>query len=78
MQPISNLEEDFGKIVGKRTADVADYDDLAAQGEKIVRRLPFPKGVYRFKTHEEADAWLEKHMMEAALKKARGLQSKPT
>ena len=26
------------------------------------RRLPIPKGVYRFKTHEEANEWWDKMM----------------
>jgi hypothetical protein len=34
------------------------------------RRLPIPRGVYRFKTHEETDAWMEKML-------ARGKGSKP-
>ena len=78
MQPVANLEENFGKIAGHRKPAVSDYDALAAQSEKIIRRLPFPKGVYRFHTHEEADAWLEKHMMAAAVKKALARQDEPT
>lgn len=78
MKPVVNLEEEFGKVVGRHNLTVADYDHLATQSEKIIGRLPFPKGVYRFHTHEEADAWLEKHMMAAALKKARASQNEPT
>ena len=55
MKPTTNLEEELGKVVGHRVPTVADYDQLAVQGEKIIGRLPFPKGVYRFRTHEEAD-----------------------
>jgi len=29
------------------------------------RRLPIPKGVYRFKTHEEANEWMNKMMARA-------------
>ena len=78
MKPVINLDEQIGKTVGKRERTVADYDQLVAQSDAIVRRLPFPKGVYRFRTHEEADAWIEKHMMAAALKKARAPQNDPT
>jgi hypothetical protein len=53
------LEEEPGKVVGANTAGAADYDRLVAAAESIMPRLPFPKGVYRFRTFEEADAWTE-------------------
>jgi len=37
-------------------------------------RLPFPKGVFRFRTHEEADEWTNQHILQAALKQARARQ----
>ena len=78
MQPIVNLEEHPGKVVGHRVATLDDYDRLVDAGAALVPRLPFPKGVFRFHSHEEADTWTNKHMMEAALKKARGRQSGTT
>ena len=72
MPPIVNLEEHPGKSVGRRVPTLEDYDRLVDAGAALVRRLPFPKGVFRFRSHEEADAWTNKHIMEAALRKARG------
>jgi hypothetical protein len=71
MQPIVNLEEQPGKIVGRRAAQVADYDRLVRNAEALMPRLPYPKGVFRFRTHEEADAWTNQHILRAALRKAR-------
>ena len=60
-----NSEEVPGKVVGHRRAPT---DGLAAgEAQRIadarawkraLRTLPVPKGVYRFRTHEEADQWL--------------------
>ena len=36
--------------------------------------LPYPKGVYRFKTFEEADEWAMKHRIAAAVKRAQGVE----
>ena len=36
-------------------------------------KLPYPKGVYRFKTFEEADEWETRHRIEAAVKRSRGV-----
>jgi hypothetical protein len=71
MQPIVNLEEHPGKVVGRRTVSLADYDRLVDASQALQGRLPFPKGVFRFRTHEEADEWTNQHMLKAALKKAR-------
>ena len=69
MKPIVNLEETPGKIVGRQNA--VDYDRLAANAAGVMPRLPFPKGVFRFHTHEEADAWTDKHILQGALARAR-------
>ena len=71
MKPVVNLDETLGRTVGRNTTTVEEYDRLVAASEEIMPRLPFPKGVYRFRTHEEGDAWTERHILEAALKKAR-------
>ena len=69
MQPVVNLEEFPGKVVGRIPAAGLDYDRLVEASEAIMPRLPFPKGVFRFRTHEEADAWTEKHILQAAISK---------
>lgn len=72
--PLINLEEHPDKTVGRRAPKPADYDRLVDAAEAIMPRLPFPKGVYKFRTHEEANAWEEKHILEAALKRNRARQ----
>ena len=76
MKPIINLEETTGKTAG-RCAPM-DYDRLVETSAALMPWLPFPKGVYRFRTHEEADAWMEHHILQAALKKARARQKSAT
>lgn len=66
------------KSVGHRTSDPADYDRLVEAAESIMPRLPFPKGVYRFRSFEEADAWTEKYLLKAALEKSRARRSATT
>lgn len=66
MKPVINLEEKIGKTVGKRNPP----NPLAIQPGEIADaeawRRAFPglrgkrPGVYRFHSHEEADAWLMK------------------
>ena len=67
MKPaIFNLEETIGKVVGKRRppGGILSLEGNRKADMKAWRRAfptPFiPKGVYRFKTHEEADAWMWK------------------
>lgn len=67
--PVINLEESPGKTVGRRAPAAGNYDRLVEAAEAIMPRLPFPKGVYRFRTFEEANAWTEKHILEAAVKR---------
>jgi hypothetical protein len=66
VKTVINIEENIGKTVGRR---VPPRDPLTLVGStkeamRAWRRAfptPFvPKGVYRFRTHEEADAWLMK------------------
>ena len=70
MEPIINLEETPGKVVGKipRRTPAEAVERMVRQFHSLGLKLPFPKGVYRFKTFEEADAWEMKHMIEAAKK----------
>lgn len=70
-EPLVNLEETIGKTVGKNISGAADYDRLVDAAEKIMPTLPFPKGVYRFRSFEEADAWTQHHILRAARAKNR-------
>jgi hypothetical protein len=80
MEPvIVNLEETPGKTVGRiRPRTLADYDWMVDQADALLGRLPFPKGVYRFRSFEEANAWKEKYILEAAVKKYRERHGSPT
>src|SRR5438445_1903413 len=59
MDPIVNLQEKPGKVVGRirRRPPAQTLDWLVAQFHAMGLKLPYPKGVYRFKTFEEANAW---------------------
>jgi hypothetical protein len=76
MKPIVNLEETPGKVVGRQKS--VDYDRLVTNAQAVMRRLPFPKGVYRFRTHEEADEWINQHILRAAKNESRVPQNKTT
>lgn len=61
-----NVEETIGKVVGHRTATP---DPLKVSGDSRARSrawrkafggIRVPKGVHRFRTHEEAEEWLWK------------------
>ena len=73
MDPIVNLEETPGKFVGKikRRTSAEAVALLVGRFHAMGLKLPYPRGVYRFKTHEEANAWEWNHMIEAAKKKFR-------
>ena len=70
MEPIVNLEEMPGKVVGniKRRTPAEALALLVGRFHAMGLKLPYPKGVYRFKTFEEADQWETKHRIEAAVK----------
>jgi hypothetical protein len=55
----------YMKVLGHRREPQPSRDNMEAIQKLAVdlrgpRRLFVPKGVYRFKSHEEADAWLMK------------------
>jgi hypothetical protein len=75
-EPIINLQEKIGKTVGR--VRPVDYNRLVANARALMPRLPFPKGVYKFNSFEEADEWMDKHMVAAAIKKLRDRQTKTT
>lgn len=69
MEPIVNLEETPGKVVGHRrppkdglALSQAQRVENAEAWQRALGGLRIPRGVYRFRTHEEADAWLWKKM----------------
>lgn len=68
MKRFVNLEETIGKQVGKRQpADSlrvmpGETDDARAWAKHVGGIPTERKGVFRFRTHEEADAWLWKQM----------------
>ena len=64
-----NLEETPGKVVGR--VRPIEYDSLVDLAEGLMPLLPYPKGVYRFRTFEDASAWKTQHQLQAALKKSR-------
>ena len=67
MHPVVNIDEKIGKTVGRRKAG---DPLLVAPGDKARKRdmqkagfFPrFPKGVFKFRSFEEADAWMMKAM----------------
>jgi hypothetical protein len=70
-----NMEEQIGKTVGRR-AELSDPFAYAMGLQRTaneIRRLTVgrglcPKGVFKFKTHEEADAWMSKMLAQQAQK----------
>jgi hypothetical protein len=67
MKPVINVEETPGKVVGRRVVPADGLAPSPAQTARDARAWQrafqtgrVPKGVYRFRTHEEADEWLWK------------------
>jgi hypothetical protein len=74
-QPLINVEEEIDRFVGRRT-DTPDglragmqLQATAAQLHEAFQHRWCPKGVYRFKTHEEADVWMTKMLARSGLPK---------
>ncbi len=69
MESAINFEEKIGKTVGRRTVprDSFAYGmSLQKSGVEMARTFGLrgtPRGVFRFRSHEEADAWLMKHLI---------------
>ncbi|HEX3797901.1 MAG TPA: hypothetical protein VH413_04300 [Verrucomicrobiae bacterium] len=62
-QPLINIEENIERVVGRRTKKPAlslAHSNIAnaTAWQKALGGVRVPRGVYRFKTHEEADEWL--------------------
>jgi hypothetical protein len=67
MEPIINIEENIGKTVGRRTRTMDSFaygmglQKAGGQFVKTFRLKGIPRGVFRFHSHEEANAWLIYH-----------------
>lgn len=63
-RPLVNAEEMVDRIVGRRTnlqnslQAGMQLQSLGLELHQSFKHRWCPKGVYRFKTHEEADAWM--------------------
>jgi hypothetical protein len=72
-EPRINVEEKIDRQVGRRTRQPDGLEAgmaLQALGVELHRSFNHhwcPKGVYRFKTHEEADAWTMKMLARSGM-----------
>lgn len=64
MDPIINLDDPVGKTVGRRTkvGNPLAYASGLQRTMGQMAPLRVPRGVFRFKSHEEADQWLMDHL----------------
>jgi hypothetical protein len=68
-EPFINVEEQIDKIVGRRTKTPDSFEygmklqSLAVELHRSFKHRWAPKGVYRFKTHEEADEWMNEMLV---------------
>ena len=70
-QSVVNLDEPVGKWVGRRHAGPPQeaYARLLRLGRPLSGgRTPFPRGVVRFESHEQANAWSQYYILKAAKK----------
>jgi hypothetical protein len=74
-QPFVNVEEKIDRFVGRR-ATAPDslsagmrLQETAAQLHQSFKHRWMPRGVYRFKTHEEADEWMIQMLARSGLAK---------
>jgi hypothetical protein len=72
-QPLINVEEKIDRFVGRRTKTPDSLKTgMLLQSLGVELHVAFkhrwcPKGVYRFKTHEEADAWMMKMLARSGM-----------
>lgn len=73
--PVMNVEETIGKTVGSRkprrgltqlTSRKVDME----RWREATGGVGVPRGVYRFTSHEEADAWMLRNLVATAVKRA--------
>ena len=71
---VINIQDPVGKTVGRRVMEDAGTYGMGLQ--KLVNELRrsqgysgiCPRGVYRFRSHQEADAWMMKAIVERAVR----------
>jgi hypothetical protein len=74
-QPFINVEEKIDKFVGRRTKTPEGFESgmklqaLAVELHRSFKQRWAPKGVYRFKTHEEADEWMNRMLARSQIPK---------
>ncbi|GDY18914.1 hypothetical protein LBMAG56_02590 [Verrucomicrobiota bacterium] len=74
-QPFINVEEKIDRFVGKRTKTPEGWKagmQMQAAGlefHKAFKHRWLAGGVHRFKTHEEADAWMIKMLVRSGMAK---------
>jgi hypothetical protein len=66
--PLINIEERIGKTVGRRVlrdgfAYGMGMQKLAGELAQTFKHPRFTRGVFKFKSFEEADAWAMKHLI---------------
>ena len=72
-EPLINLEERIDRQVGRRTLQPDGLktglalQTLGAELHQTFKHHWCPKGVYRFKAHEEADAWMMKMLARSGI-----------
>jgi len=74
-QPSVNGEESIDRFVGRRVQTLdslqagMQLQETGAQLHQSFKHRWMPKGVYRFRTHEEADEWMIKMLARSGLAK---------
>jgi hypothetical protein len=74
-QPFVNVEERIDRFVGRRATRPdslragLQLQETGAQLHQSFKHRWMPKGVYRFKTHEEADEWMIRMLARSGLAK---------
>jgi hypothetical protein len=74
-EPFINVEETIDKVVGRRTHTPDAFQAgmklqaLAVELHRSLKHRWAPKGVYRFKTHEEADEWMNRMLARSQIPK---------
>ena len=76
MDPVINIEENIGKTVGRRRKPspmqtTATQIGEAEQWRSALGGIGIPKGVFRFKTHEEANEWWIENVLHSKKRESR-------
>ena len=75
-QPFINLDEKIDRFVGRRTQTPdslkagMQLQAAAVEFHRAFKHRWAAKGVYRFKTHQEADQWMMKMLARSGLSKS--------